>query len=186
MTTPTKPVDAETVPQFGPPVPADVMACIQAYGDARADDNGLSGLRLCETIIALRRWAATPPAPAAVPAEPVGVLIRGEGGAWHFSCGDCLLALYAMPQGEHLLYATPPPEPTPAPTAAVEVEQVSKEIDALILQFGNASFDCGDHRGSTKTYREMRAKAAEAERLLRAAVAAALSQPALQPAGGKP
>jgi hypothetical protein len=37
---------------------------------------------------------------------PVGVLIRGEGGEFRFSCGDHLLALYAMPPGEHDLYAS--------------------------------------------------------------------------------
>lgn len=35
---------------------------------------------------------------------PVGVLLRGDGGAWRFSCGDFLLGLYRQPMGEHKLF----------------------------------------------------------------------------------
>lgn len=43
-----------------PVVPDDVIQCVQAYGDARADDDGSSALRLGDAIAAMRRWAAQP------------------------------------------------------------------------------------------------------------------------------
>lgn len=43
---------------LGPTVPDSVLAYLHAYGDSRADEDGLSGLRIGEAILALRRWAA--------------------------------------------------------------------------------------------------------------------------------
>ena len=40
-----------------PHVPAAVVAAIQAYGDARADDDGASGEKLRAVIDAARLWA---------------------------------------------------------------------------------------------------------------------------------
>jgi len=63
--------DASAAAQkFGPPVPQSALACIQEYGDARADGNEMSGTLLCRTIIELRRWAASVAAlAAAAPAD---------------------------------------------------------------------------------------------------------------------
>lgn len=41
----------------GPLVPPTVMAAIQAYGDSRADDDGLSPLKIYDLIRVLRQWA---------------------------------------------------------------------------------------------------------------------------------
>lgn len=43
---------------LGPAVPQDVMTYLTAYGDSRADEDGLCGLRIAEAIRALRRWSA--------------------------------------------------------------------------------------------------------------------------------
>ena len=43
---------------LGPSVPDNVMVYLHAYGDSRADDDGLSGRRIAEAILELRRWAA--------------------------------------------------------------------------------------------------------------------------------
>lgn len=43
---------------LGPTVPDSVLAYLHAYGDSRADEDGCSGLRIGEAILALRRWAA--------------------------------------------------------------------------------------------------------------------------------
>lgn len=43
---------------LGPSVPDEVMLYVHAYGDSRADEDGLSALRIGETVLALRRWAA--------------------------------------------------------------------------------------------------------------------------------
>lgn len=43
---------------LGPAVPDNVLAYLHAYGDSRADEDGLGGLRIAEAILALRRWAA--------------------------------------------------------------------------------------------------------------------------------
>lgn len=70
--------------QFFPRVPDEVMAYIQAYGDARADDDGTSGQRIGDAIKALRRWAAQPQAAQAVPDEIAETMRRA---LVHFS--DC-------------------------------------------------------------------------------------------------
>lgn len=44
--------------KLGTSVPNEVMAYVHAYGDSRADDDGLSALRIGEAVLALRRWAA--------------------------------------------------------------------------------------------------------------------------------
>lgn len=56
-------------------------------------------------------YAAQQPAPVDAEGlpplpEPVGVLHRGNGGEWWFSCGDNLRNLYAQPMGEHNLYTS--------------------------------------------------------------------------------
>lgn len=67
---------------------------------------------------------------AAAPEQrPVGELIRGDGGAWRFTCGDHLLAIYSMPAGTHQLYAAAqapaaPIAPTQAPLTEAFVSQV--------------------------------------------------------------
>ena len=43
---------------LGPTVPDSVLAYLHAYGDSRADEDGRSGLRIGEAILALRRWVA--------------------------------------------------------------------------------------------------------------------------------
>ncbi len=43
---------------LGPAVPQEVMTYLHAYGDSRADDDGMSGARISEAIQALRRWSA--------------------------------------------------------------------------------------------------------------------------------
>ena len=40
-----------------PPVPENIIELIQAYGDSQADGDGLRILRICELILAMRRWA---------------------------------------------------------------------------------------------------------------------------------
>lgn len=55
-----------------PMIPEDVLTYIHAYGDSRADDDGFSGIRIAEAILAIRRWArtlATPVGPDAVDAR---------------------------------------------------------------------------------------------------------------------
>lgn len=58
-----------------PTVPDSVLVYVQAYGDSRADDDGRSGLRIGELILALRRWAksiaAAPTAQAAPQPAPI-------------------------------------------------------------------------------------------------------------------
>jgi hypothetical protein len=54
-------------------------------------------------------------------AQPVGKLIRGEGGAFRYSFGDDLLAVYALPPGEHSLYATQQPESRKEPLTSHEI-----------------------------------------------------------------
>lgn len=44
--------------ELGPAVPDTVLVYLHAYGDSRADEDGFSGLRIGEAILALRRWAA--------------------------------------------------------------------------------------------------------------------------------
>jgi len=44
---------------LGPSIPDEVMLYVHAYGDSRADDDGLSGLRIGEAILAIRRWVAS-------------------------------------------------------------------------------------------------------------------------------
>lgn len=51
-------LEARPFAQLGPSVPEEVMAYVQAYGDSRADEDGLSAVRIGETVLALRRWAA--------------------------------------------------------------------------------------------------------------------------------
>lgn len=46
-----------------PKVPDSVLCYVHAYGDSRADDDGRSGLRIGELILALRRWAKSIAAP---------------------------------------------------------------------------------------------------------------------------
>ncbi len=43
---------------LGLAVPGSVLAYLHAYGDSRADEDGRSGLRIGEAVLALRRWAA--------------------------------------------------------------------------------------------------------------------------------
>lgn len=43
---------------LGPAVPERVMVYLHAYGDSRADDDGLSWMRISEAVLALRRWSA--------------------------------------------------------------------------------------------------------------------------------
>lgn len=40
----------------------------------------------------------------AISEAPVGVLIRGNGGAFSFSCGEFVLSLYQQPKGDHQLF----------------------------------------------------------------------------------
>lgn len=40
-----------------PTVPDNLIDLIQTYGDSRADEDGLQGLRVSELILAMRRWA---------------------------------------------------------------------------------------------------------------------------------
>ena len=47
-----------TPDKLGPSIPEEVLVYLYAYGDSRADDDGLSGLRIAESVLALRRWAA--------------------------------------------------------------------------------------------------------------------------------
>ena len=73
-----------------PRIPAYAMACIQAYGDARADDDGTSAARLGEAITELRKWAA-----AVTPSAPVAQWQKRhpdhEDGAWqNTSEGDAM------------------------------------------------------------------------------------------------
>jgi len=63
---------------LGPAVPADVMTYLHAYGDSRADDDGLSGLRLGEAILALRRWAGQLQAAAEIEALRNAVAVERE------------------------------------------------------------------------------------------------------------
>lgn len=68
-------------PSAEPTVPEEVMARVQAYGDSRADEDGLSGLRIAEAILAMRRWAAAlslHPAGAGEPAEPAPAMDEVE------------------------------------------------------------------------------------------------------------
>lgn len=55
-----------------PSVPESVLAYIHAYGDSRADEDGLSGLRIAEAILALRRWAAELLGARSTAAQPAG------------------------------------------------------------------------------------------------------------------
>lgn len=50
-------------PSEMPTVPDSVLVYVHAYGDSRADDDGRSGLRIGELILALRRWAKSIAAP---------------------------------------------------------------------------------------------------------------------------
>lgn len=58
---------------------------------------------------------------------PVGVLLRGKGGAWRFSCGDFLLGLYRQPMGEHKLFA----EADVQAMLAAERERCAKRLEEL-------------------------------------------------------
>jgi len=67
-----------------PSVPESVLTYIHAYGDSRADDDGLSALRIGEAVLALRRWAASlasapKAAPAALSEERISVLALEHG-----------------------------------------------------------------------------------------------------------
>lgn len=58
MTIDSTPGKSPSSAPLGPSVPHEVMLYVHAYGDSRADDDGLSGLRIGEAVLALRRWAA--------------------------------------------------------------------------------------------------------------------------------
>lgn len=58
MTIDSTPGKSPSSALLGPSVPNEVMLYVHAYGDSRADDDGLSGLRIGEAVLALRRWAA--------------------------------------------------------------------------------------------------------------------------------
>jgi hypothetical protein len=62
--------------------------------------------------------------------EPVGELIRGDGGAFSFSCGGHLLALYALPTGTHPLYTSPQAQP-------MSDEQIHREFNLSPLHRWN-------------------------------------------------
>lgn len=65
-------------------------------------------------------------------AVPVGVLHRGEGGAFHYGFGDHLLAVYALPPGDHDLYAAPQQAEAVPPThVLVPVEPTPEILKAL-------------------------------------------------------
>lgn len=58
------------------PVPAALVAAVQAYGDSRADDDGKSVERIAECVTLLRAWGAsllavTPAAPVAHDPDPM-------------------------------------------------------------------------------------------------------------------
>ena len=60
-------------PSEMPTVPDSVLAYVHTYGDSRADEDGLSGMRVSELILALRRWAKSiASAPAAQEAPKQG------------------------------------------------------------------------------------------------------------------
>lgn len=65
-----------------PKVPDSVLCYVHAYGDSRADDDGRSGLRISELILALRRWAksivAAPATQAASCAAPRAGAVRSS------------------------------------------------------------------------------------------------------------
>ena len=54
---PAQPLAVPLSDGLGPAVPSNVLAYLHAYGDSRADDDGRSGLRIGEAILAIRRWA---------------------------------------------------------------------------------------------------------------------------------
>jgi hypothetical protein len=59
---------------------------------------------------------AAVPLVAEAPREPVATLLRGEGGAFRVRPNmDALRAIYALPFGEHDLYAAPPASLAPMP-----------------------------------------------------------------------
>ncbi|MBP8100588.1 MAG: hypothetical protein KAY54_01785 [Burkholderiaceae bacterium] len=58
MTDQATPAKVRLTDGLGPSVPQEVMTYLHAYGDSRADDDGLSGLRIGEAVLALRRWSA--------------------------------------------------------------------------------------------------------------------------------
>lgn len=60
-----------------PKVPDSVLCYVHAYGDSRADDDGRSGLRIGELILALRRWAKSIAAPT-IQAAPAAVAVPSE------------------------------------------------------------------------------------------------------------
>lgn len=69
-----------------PTVPDDVTACINAYGDSRADNDGLSGLRIGELVLALRRWGRSLASRPAATTPAVGVTVPRdvlEGMEWY-------------------------------------------------------------------------------------------------------
>lgn len=63
-------------PSEMPTVPDSVLAYVHTYGDSRADEDGLSGMRVSELILALRRWAksiAAAPTTQPAPNEDEGI-----------------------------------------------------------------------------------------------------------------
>ncbi len=75
---------------LGPAVPDNVMAYLHAYGDSRADEDGRSGLRIAEAILALRRWAAEL---QAAERERIALKLRGMDCAHVCGIGEELAAL---------------------------------------------------------------------------------------------
>jgi hypothetical protein len=72
-------------------------------------------------------------------AQPVGVLFRGQGGAFRFGPGDNLLALYALPPGEHALYTSPQASQPVAP--AGWRDHVEQRLRSWRQSFVNKSGD---------------------------------------------
>lgn len=100
-------------PVLSSPVPPEVVACLHAYGDSRADDDGLSGLRIAEAIVALRRWAA-----AAKAAEPQPQPVTHD--ALRCAVGNCTFNGEVDSHAPGCPSALAQPQPVQEPVARVK------------------------------------------------------------------
>ena len=122
-----------------PSVPDTVLTYIHAYGDARADDDGTSVVRLAEAILAMRRWAASlaaraPQAAAEGQAQVEALLklslaVENARIEWYDDTSDeTLLRLkHAREALRSALVAALTPQAAPAPQPTVQAEKGGAE-----------------------------------------------------------
>jgi len=134
-----EPCGTPNCPEHGIPLSAQAVAAWLVSGDGHE-------MRAFITQYEVDRWIAqqkkhgspyhfttaplyTAPQPAEAQ-EPVGKLIRGEGGAFRYGFPDKFRPDYAMPQGEHPLYTAPP---TRQPLSDAEILACERDADAAYM-----------------------------------------------------